>query len=202
MKKTILFALSACASPLLADGKRELDAHEHGVGVLNIAMEGSDIAMEFHAPGADIVGFEHPAETAQDHAAIDQAIALLSQPFDLFSLPSAAKCALIEAEAELEDDEEHDEHDHDEHAHDEHNEHEHEHDHAEHNDHSNSQHTEFHAEYILKCDAPESLTKVTFEYFNIFENALEVEVQIVTSSGAKAFEVTREKATLDLSGLF
>ena len=85
MKKTILFALSACASPLLADGKRELDAHEHGVGVLNIAMEGSDIAMEFHAPGADIVGFEHPAETAQDHAAIDQAIALLSQPFDLFS---------------------------------------------------------------------------------------------------------------------
>ena len=156
-------------------------------------MEGSDIAMEFHAPGADIVGFEHPAETAQDHAAIDQAIVLLSQPFDLFSLPSAAKCALIEAEAELEGDEEHDEH-----AHDEHNEH----DHAEHNDHSNSQHTEFHAEYILKCDAPESLTKVTFEYFNIFENALEVEVQIVTSSGAKAFEVTREKATLDLSGLF
>ena len=200
MKKTILFALSACVSPLLADGKRELDAHEHGVGVLNIAMEGSDIAMEFHAPGADIVGFEHPAETAQDHAAIDQAIALLSQPFDIFSLPSAAKCALIEAKAELEGDEEHDEHDHDEHAHDEHNEHEH--DHAEQNDHSNSQHTEFHAEYILKCDAPESLTKVTFEYFNIFENALEVEVQIVTSSGAKAFEVTRQKATLDLSGLF
>ena len=48
--------------------RRELGAHEHGHLVLNIAIEGDRIEMELMAPGVDIVGFEHAAETDEHKA--------------------------------------------------------------------------------------------------------------------------------------
>jgi len=43
---------------------------------------------------------------------------------------------------------------------------------------------------------------MTFAYFDTFPNALELEVQIVSDTGAKAFEVERDEPKLDLQGLF
>jgi len=43
---------------------------------------------------------------------------------------------------------------------------------------------------------------VTFAYFEMFPNALEVEVQVASPIGAKAFEVERDNPQLDLKGLF
>ena len=40
-----------------------------------------------------------------------------------------------------------------------------------------------------------------FGYFTTFDNALELEVQIITSAGAQAFEVERDAPTLSLEGL-
>jgi len=53
--------------------------------------------MELHAPGADIVGFEYSAETAQDRAKVDAAVAMLARPLDLFALPEAAGCSVAQA---------------------------------------------------------------------------------------------------------
>ena len=44
--------------------RRELGAHEHGHSKLNLAVEGTLVVMEIAAPGLDVLGFEHPAETA------------------------------------------------------------------------------------------------------------------------------------------
>ena len=209
-----LFALVA-AVPALAEDTRQLDAHEHGVGALNIAVEGTTVAMEFHAPGADIVGFEYAAESEADRAAVDAAVATLATPLNLFEMPAAAECTVTQASAELESEEDHHDHaeaathdehaDHDDHAeHDEHAEHADGHDdHAAHDDHADEAgHTEFHAEYTLTCANPEALTEITFAYFETFENARELEVQIITSAGAQAFEVERDAPTLDLRSLF
>ncbi len=228
--------LIATATPTLA----ELDAHEHGVGELNIAVDGTQVAMEFHAPGADIVGFEYEAESDTDKAAIEAGLAKLSKPLDLFEMPAAAGCEMTEMHVALESEEEHDdhghdddddhdkdedhakdEHGHDDHGHDDHAEDTHDHDdHAEdkhdHDDHAEDEHahddhgehadeanhTEFHAEYLMTCANPEAIDSINFAYFETFENALEVEVQIVTSSGASAFEVERDAPKLDLKGLF
>ena len=74
MKLFHLFALTAVvATPAFAQEARQLNAHEHGVGQLDIAFDGDQIAMELHAPGADIVGFEYGAESAEDRAAVDAA---------------------------------------------------------------------------------------------------------------------------------
>jgi len=192
-------------SPAFAEESRQLDAHEHGVGTLNIAIEGTTVAMAFEAPGADIVGFEYKAESGADLAAIDAAIAVLDAPLDLFVMPDAASCSLVEAQAELESEDEHDDHgeeghddDHDEdHDEDDHDEKGHD-DHDEDDHADEAGHTEFHAEYTLTCDAPDSLTEITFAYFAAFPNAQEVEVQIITASGAQAFEVVRDAPVLDL----
>lgn len=187
----ILAATAITASPVLAQETRQLDAHEHGVGQLNVAFDGQQIAMELHAPGADIVGFEYMAKSAEDRAAVDRAVATLAGPLDLFLLPDASGCSVVQAAAELEREEDHDEHG-EEDAHE---------DHA-HDDHANEAgHTEFHAEYLLTCANPNAITEITFAYFDTFPNALEVEVQIISDAGATSFEVERDSPTLDLRGM-
>ena len=201
MKRILPLILAICAVPAAAQQTRQLDAHEHGVGELNIAFEGNRIAMELHAPGADIVGFEYEAESAEDRAAIDAAVELLARPLDLFALPTAAECTVEQASAELES-EDHEEHGgHDDADHDDHDEEAHD-DHDEENHEDEETHSEFHAEYVLTCANPDAITGIEFPYFDRFENARELEVQVVTSAGAKAFDVERDAPSLDLRGMF
>ncbi|WP_390914726.1 DUF2796 domain-containing protein [Pseudosulfitobacter sp. SM2401] len=201
MKLLSLLTLSAmAATPVFAQETRQLDAHEHGVAQLDIAMDGQQIAMELHAPGADIVGFEYAAESADDRAAVDSAVAALARPLDLFVLPDAAGCSVVQAAAGLESEEDHDgeAEDHDEHAKDDHDDHNDDHDDHE----EQAGHTEFHAEYLLTCTDPNAATDITFAFFDAFPNALEVEVQLISDTGAKSFEVERDTPTLDLRGMF
>ncbi len=228
MKRVLLCSAAvSLAWPALAEDSRELSAHEHGSGALNIAIEGDQLAMELEVPGFDIVGFEYEATTDADKAAIEAAMETLGDPLALFVLPEAAGCAVTEASVELHGDEEHDEHDHEEHAegedhdHEEHAEgedHDHEehaegedHDHEEHaegeahDDHDHEEHaeeashSEFHAEYLMTCNDMAALNRIELSYFATFENAEELEVQLVTEKGAALMEATPEEPVLDLS---
>ncbi|MDG1972069.1 MAG: DUF2796 domain-containing protein [Paracoccaceae bacterium] len=131
---------------------RELDAHQHGHGALNIAFEGASVAMELEVPGADIVGFEHPAESDADRALIDAAIAQLAKPLELFAMPAAAGCTVTAANVALLGEDDHDEHgdDHkDEHADDHKDEHDDDHkdEHADdHKDEHDDDHKDDHAD--------------------------------------------------------
>ena len=195
MKRALSTVIALLAFPVFAEGTRTLDAHEHGVGELNIAIDGKTVAMELHAPGADIVGFEYAATSAEDRAAIDAAVAILAKPLALFVLPAAAACSVVMASAGLESDDDHDDHD-DHKDHDDHDNHD------DHDDHDGASHTEFHAEYRLTCGNTDALTGIDFAYFSTFENARELEVQIISASGARAFEVERDAPQLDLRGMF
>lgn len=200
MKQYTLAVVGAIALlPTVANAQeyRDLGAHEHGVGELNIAIEGGRISMELQAPGADIVGFEHAASAAADREAVDAALAVLERPLELFVMPEAAGCTLAEAHAALEADEHaHEEdHDHEEHAEEFHEAHD-----ADHDDHAEGGHTEFHAEYALDCASPSDLSQIGFAYFDMFPNAREIEVQLLTEKGAQAFEVERGSPVLDLAG--
>lgn len=175
MTKLVPAALFIFAASVVgAEETRQMEAHAHGVGQLDIAFEGNKIAMALHAPGADIVGFEYVAESAGDRAKLDQAVATLARPLDLFILPAAAACSVVHASASLDSEEGHDEHAQEEY------------------------HTEFHAEYVLNCADPAQATLITFAYFDTFPSALELEVQVISDRGATAFEVERDAPTLDL----
>ncbi|MEC8576069.1 MAG: DUF2796 domain-containing protein, partial [Pseudomonadota bacterium] len=176
MKTTFSLIALLAAAPALAEESRQLGAHEHGVGLLNMAIDGDVLAIELNVPGADIVGFEHAATAEADRAAVERALAVLADPANLIALPAASACRMDEAVAHLLGDTEaasdehaahddhasdgHDDHDHDSHDHAAHDHDSHEHDdhgeaahadhdeahHAEHHDTAGG-HTEFHAAY-------------------------------------------------------
>ncbi|GHA58444.1 hypothetical protein GCM10008927_25100 [Amylibacter ulvae] len=210
MKLLPYIAFAVAAAPAFAEEKRQMDAHEHGVGQMNIAIEDSKVVIELHAPGADIVGFEYPAESIEDRTKIEAAVAMLAKPLDLFVFPAATGCSVVEATSELEGGEHHDHEDHDdEHGHDDH---EHDEDHAheeghdendEHDDHDEhaSGHTEFHAEYELNCTNLDASGEIAFDYFKTFPNAKELEIQVISKDGATAVEVERDTPTLALKDL-
>ena len=205
MKYALSFIALSTIPPALAEDTRQLDAHEHGVGTLDIAIEKSTVTMEFHAPGADIVGFEYEAKSDADLAAIASATAILGAPLDLFIIPDATACKVMKVHAELESEDDHDEHNdeaHDDHAkegHDDHAEDGHDDNDEGHKEHAEEPgHTEFHAEYTLTCENLDALTEITFAYFETFPNAKEVEVQIITAKGAQAFEVEHDAPVLNL----
>ncbi|MFK7744242.1 MAG: DUF2796 domain-containing protein [Roseobacter sp.] len=201
MRMLSLIALVSLSGQIvMADEKRQLDAHEHGVGQLNIAFDGAQIAIELHAPGSDIVGFEYPARTNEERDKVAMGVATLARPMDLFTFPAAAQCSVVQASAELEKEEEHSDHDHAHEGHD-HGE-EHDHAHADDNHAGDTPHSEFHAEYLLECSDPNSASVIEFAYFDVFPNAEKLEVQVISDAGSNAFDVTRSAPTLDLRGMF
>ena len=217
MNKSATIFISLLAGTAAVAETRELGSHEHGVSTLDIAVEGTNIAMTLSAPGADIVRFEYAPETDADKTAVESAIAALSDPLTLFAPPASAECSIVSAKAELILEDGHDDHEHGHDDHDDHGAKEEEHDHADDHDHAHDDahdhdedhaekadagHSEFEAQYMLNCEAPEELSQLQFAYFDSFPNAEEIRVQIVSASGAQAFAVTDQAPSLTLPELF
>lgn len=165
MKPSILavvIGMTVSTTALANEEFRSHGAHVHGQVEVNIAQDGQELLVEVTAPGADVVGFEHAPETAEQKKVFEQAIAQLNKPDELFSFNNA-NCTLkfksvsntLEGdhdEHEGHDHAEHDHHDHEghegheghghaEHDHDDHKGHDHaEHDHDDHKGHDHSEH--------------------------------------------------------------
>ena len=106
---SLYVVLSYSISTVLAEESRQVDKHEHGVGELNIAIDGSLAEFEFMLPGADIVGFEYEAKSDEDLAKIENALLVLENYENLFALTKNSKCVLADLDYHLSG-EEHDEH--------------------------------------------------------------------------------------------
>ena len=82
------------------------DAHVHGLIEVEIATDGEVIVMGLKAPGNDIVGFEHKANSADDLADIQAAISSLANPANIVSF-GAAGCYSLGSEAKFSEESEH-----------------------------------------------------------------------------------------------
>lgn len=179
-----------CAATLLLsagavraeDSHRQLGAHVHGHGRLEISIEGKRVTLEFEAPGADIVGFEHAATSPEQKAALEKAKGTLANPLALFKIPDAAGCRVTAAKVEIES-EDHDDH------------------HDAHHAGAAGEHSGFDVDYALDCAAPEAITSITFDYFAAFPNSKALTVDVTTAKGQTSQEVTRDKPRMDLGGL-
>ena len=76
-------------------------AHQHGVGVLNIAQEDAKLIFEFELPGFDIVGFEYKAKKKEDIKKVKKALKVLSNFDNMISVPTNAKCKISYSNAEI-----------------------------------------------------------------------------------------------------
>ena len=191
-------------------------AHQHGVSKLNLVIDGKHLEMELVSPGADIVGFEHPAASDADRRAIAKAAAVLKDGARLFSLPAAARCVLEASRVEAPETDAHEGHhaghgDEKKHAHG-HGEkehahghdgrksgHEHEHKHGhEHEKAGGETHSEFHARYRFACERPDRLTHIDVTFFKAFPGAKEIEARAVTPDRQIRRELTADAPRLTL----
>jgi hypothetical protein len=213
MRIDLLATLSAIALCALApasvraeEDHRELGAHEHGHGTLNIAVDDKRVTMELEVPGMDIVGFEHQAATAEQKAALERGKAELAQPLALFKVPPAAGCGVKDVKVSLEAEHGHG-HEHggarDEPAKGEDDDHEgrDDHDEAGHDHDQPDGHNAFHVTYDLNCADPAQLTSIGFDYFKTFAGARNLTVNVVTAKAQSTHEVSRDKPVLDLGGV-
>ena len=177
MKKNIYYSLliSAMVSVSAAEETRQVDKHEHGVGELNIAIEGNAIDFEFFIPGADIVGFEYEAKTESDIALVNAALEKFGNFDNIFSLPESSNCNLVNSEIGINQDDDHDEHD-------------------------EEAHNEFVAHYSFNCGNIKEIDRISFPYFTTFPNSGELEVQFVSEIGSTSFEVEGDEPFIDLKG--
>jgi len=199
MKPIILaVATTSFAAPALAQDTRGMDAHVHGVSTAEIAVEHGTLEIHLLSPGADIVGFEYAASSAEDKDAVDAAIRQFLAPENIVDLPEAAACRLTEVLAHLHSGEPDHEDDHE----DDHGEHageEEHHDHEEDADHEEgAAHSAFRVTYAYACDDEDALGTIGFPFFQRFGNAHEIEVQYVTETGAGTAALTPDAPDLSL----
>ena len=154
-----------------------LDAHEHGVASLNVALDGQTLEIQLQSPAMNLVGFEHEAKSDADKAKVAAARQHLEQPQALFALPIEAKCALQDSELDspLFGGHAHDEHEHaDEHG-----------------------HSDIDASYRFACANAEALKTLELgSFFGTFPGTEKLEVQLIGPSGQQGAELTPSNSRL------
>ena len=223
IKRNLILILILVTCSLEASAVAQ-STHVHGQGQVGMAIDQNLISMTLESPGADIVGFEHEARTAEEKTTVTEALKHLSDPMFVIQLPANASCKVVQASSEVTsengdeshaDHEEHEEHaDHDDHEkhedHDEHEEHadhddhekhedhdEHE-EHADHEEHENEAHGSFIAEYQLECATIAAIDSIKFVYFDHFRNAQSLIVVLIDKNGQHRHEISRDNPILYL----
>ncbi len=186
-----------------AEEYRQHSAHVHGHVEFNIAQDGSDLLLEITAPGADVVGFEHAPENAEQEKTLQHAVATLEDSNALFAINPQAQCEIEEVHVEHTLGGQHEEHghhdheghDHDEHAHHDHNKHDHDshegHDHSEHSDHG-----EFTVQYRFHCAQVGELSRIQTDWFNQFPSTESVNVNLFTDTTQSAISLTKSNTQI------
>ncbi|GEA22480.1 zinc uptake protein ZrgA [Vibrio harveyi] len=208
-----------------AEEYRQHEAHVHGHVEFNIAQDGKDLLIEITSPGADVVGFEHVPENAEQENALNNAIAALKDTNKLFAINQQAKCVIEDVHVAHtlgeESHEEHDHHDHgghdhdkhdheghdhDKHDHDKHKDHDHDehddhhdhdgHEHHEGHDHEHGGHGEFTVEYRYHCDSVADLNSIDTTWFKQFPATESISVNLFTDTTQSATNLSKDNAKI------
>ncbi len=195
----LISALSLIALHAYAE-QREHDAHVHGIGALNVAIDGELVALEFVSPAVNIVGFEHAPSNEQQQQTVDAAMEMLHEGDKMFMFPDEAGCRLETADVHTSMETDHDDEEHEEeHGHEE--EHEEEHGHENESSHDQEhgddeeheeEHSEFHVEYTFQCEQSGALTNMDVKLFEHFPSIEELTTQIISSTSQQGASLTKD----------
>jgi hypothetical protein len=171
-----VYALVLTVAALPAYSHDGHGAHEHGIGELDIAIEGDIVELELTSPGINLLGFEHPPRDAEEQETLDKAVRSLKDGTTLIAFGEAG-CELVKSSiqspllkkggpAGRPSDEDSDENDHDEHA-------------------------DFSVSWSVKCAKPASLNGLNASaFFARFPGTEKLRLKAVTSKGQTSGELT------------
>jgi len=181
------------------DERRQHGSHVHGIGYLNLAVDGNDVYIELENPSANIIGFEHKPSSDEERHAVHEAVKRLEDGQNLFMFSKQANCSLISVTVSspvLPQDhvEEHQhaeahEEKHDDHGHDNEGDHE---------DHKDEAHSEFVAEYQFSCNYPEKIKFFETKLFSVFPGIEELKAQVLSKTGQTGAELTHKNYRIQL----
>jgi hypothetical protein len=83
----------AIAGSVLAAEFRSRPPHVHGLATVDIAVDGSALAITFRAPAINVIGFEHAPTTPEENAAVAQANQTFKAGDRLFVTSAGAGCS-------------------------------------------------------------------------------------------------------------
>jgi len=201
---TLIAALSAgfsCA--VVAQTERDLESHEHGHALLNVAIDSELLFVELDTPWNNLVGFEHKPGNSEEQSLVDTALADLKEPGKLFDF-EGAQCSLVDAMVEnsASDDDHHDD-DHDEDKHgddDEHDEDKHDADAHHDEEHDKDKHDDDeHHDYSFECDNINKLEAINVRFFDLWAGFKELDAQLIGPSGQAAAELSPDATRLGVS---
>ena len=172
---------------------RQHDAHEHGRGTLQVALDGDELVMVLRIPAANVIGFEHAAHSEVEREAVRDALARFQRPSGLFRLTDAAGCKVEHVQASLDGAQEgHDEHGHGQSHAEKHDEH------ASNTAEQQERHSELHAEYHFQCSSPAALEAVEVKLFPHLPGAEQLEAQVVTTDLQTVVRLRPDNTTVPL----
>jgi len=154
-----------------AQAQTALEPHVHGEARLDVVLEGQALTLTLHSPAFNLLGFEHPAHTEQEKAALQALESAMRVPAHWIELPAAADCALSRVEIgqrhelTLEGHEQHEENEHEEDAHQVHDE-----------------HMDLNFDYRFLCAAPENLDRAQLTLFSRYPALESLEAQVITQT--------------------
>ena len=178
IKRNLILILILVTCSLEASAVAQ-STHVHGQGQVGMAIDQNLISMTLESPGADIVGFEHEARTAEEKTTVTEALKHLSDPMFVIQLPANASCKVVQASSEVTS-ENGDE------------------GHADHEKHENEAHGSFIAEYQLECATIAAIDSIKFVYFDHFRNAQSLMVVLIDKNGQHRHEISRDNPILYL----
>lgn len=191
LRTLLASAALALSFPVLADDhQHSLEAHVHGIGTLNIALENQLLELQLESPAMNIIGFEYQPTTEADIQSVKAAQNTLSNAAELFAFSPAAQCRLTSVSihnALLKGSGAH-EHDHD---HDHDHESQHEADIAEH------QHNDISAHYQYHCATPAQLKSIDLAgLFKLFTQTEKIQVQLIVGDHQQGAELSAKNTSL------
>lgn len=161
-----------CATTMCAAADDQLfedhHAHEHGVATLDVAIEASQLVLQFRSPAMNLVGFERRPRSAQDHAAVSKVMEWLRDPAAQFQPSAEAGCRVANSEITPPDWDD------------------------------PTGHAEFAASYEFSCQQPAALQHLDVQLLQHLDANMKIEVQLASPQGQRSAELTRSNVRLNL----
>jgi hypothetical protein len=156
----LLAALLAAPPALAADttAPRQHRGHQHGVGRLEVALDGGALRIALDSPADSFLGFEHAPRTDAQRQTVARVEQQLRQPAQLFTPAGGAACQAETPRTEIKLPPPG----------------------------SRETHSEIEAEWGWQCAQPAALGHVDVGLFKAFPRLKELRVRIVTARGQTA----------------
>lgn len=154
-----------------------LEAHEHGVAQLNLALEDGTLELELRSPAINLLGFEHAPISDEDKHRVSALRKALAAPAALLGLPQSCRLEQQDVSSPLFDAQPHD------HAAGTH--------HGEH-----AGHHDILASYRFDCGASELGQLDLAPLFQQYPGTERLQVQLIGPAGQRGLELTPQNPTL------